>query len=347
MKTIVWLSVIMGFFFGLVAFIIIAIIDSVAFALRMGLFAGVLSGGALAVYMAIHMASTSKKYLRYKAENISEQIIYETALFRLNGDKKDAGQLYLTKTMLIAVMIKKKTVLVEIKIPLNTIETVMQKHDYGHLANALIIQEDGTETRFISDYITFANNLRPIIGDSVLTPIPAYSDFLKDQERFKKLKREDFLNVEDEKLFSAAIAWIYGKTQVVEPSRHLEILTTLPLPCQYVIAVNAVDGEVNNGGFNQYYFNRSHILTVTAAEALSAIGALRLAEIAKKADWTYSKIKNTLYSCGESTKEEFIASYENNPLNDFDTEYYEVSQIEQTDKLLVAYIKQHIDCFGD
>ena len=119
------------------------------------------------------------------------------------------------------------------------------------------------------------------------------------------------------------------------------------MPCQYVIAVNAVDGEVNNGGFNQYYFNRSHVLTVTAAEALSAVGALRLAEIAKKADWTYSQIKDKLGNCQESTMEEFMASYENNPLNDFDTEYYEVSETERTDKLLIAYIKQHIDCFGD
>ena len=111
---------------------------------------------------------------------------------------------------------------------------------------------------------------------------PFMNEFFKDEERFKKLKREEFLDITDDKLRHAATAWVYDKTQVLESSRHLKILSKLPMPCQYVIAVNAVDGEVNNGGFNQYYFNRSHILTVTAAEALSAIGAPQLAEIAKK-----------------------------------------------------------------
>ena len=176
---------------------------------------------------------------------------------------------------------------------------------------------------------------------------PFMNEFFKDEERFRKLKREEFPLVEDDKLCHAATAWVYGKTQILESPRHLEILSTLPMPCQHIIAVNAVDGEVNNGGFNQYYFNRSHILTVTAAEALSAIGAPQLAEIAKKADWTYSQIKDKYGNCAESTMEEFMASYENNPLNEFDTEYYTVSEIEQTDKLLISYIRQHIDCFGD
>ena len=173
------------------------------------------------------------------------------------------------------------------------------------------------------------------------------SGFWEDDKRFKKLKRDEFPFVEDEKLWQAAISWIFGKTETIDPSRHLEVLSTLPMPCQYVIAVNAVDGEVNNGGFNQYYFNRSHILTVTAAEALSAIDAPQLAEITKKAEWTYSQIKDKLGNCEESTMEEFMASYENNPLNEFDTEYYSASEIEQTDKLMIAYIRQNINCFGD
>jgi len=172
------------------------------------------------------------------------------------------------------------------------------------------------------------------------------SEFFKDEERFKKLKRGEFLDITDDKLLHAAIAWVYGKTQTLELPKHLAVLSKLPIPCQYVIAANAVDGEVNNGGFNQYYFN-NHILTVPAAEALSAIGAPRLAEIAKKADWTYLQIKDKLGNCNESTMEEFMASYENNPLNEFDAEYFAVTKMEQTNKLLISYIKQNINCFGD
>ena len=106
---------------------------------------------------------------------------------------------------------------------------------------------------------------------------PVMNEYFIDKERCEKLKREEFIGLEDDKLIHAAIVWVYGKIQIFGSSRRLEILSTLPMPCQYVIAVNSIDGEVNNGGFNQYYFNRSHILTVTAAEALSAIGAPRLA----------------------------------------------------------------------
>jgi hypothetical protein len=173
------------------------------------------------------------------------------------------------------------------------------------------------------------------------------NEFFKDDERFKKLTHEEFRLLEDDKLFQAAISWIFGKTQIIAPTRHLEILEVLPLPCQVVIAVNAVDGEINNGGFNQYYFNESHILTIEASDALSAIGASRLSAIAKRADWTYQQIKGQLGNRKESTMEEFMASYENNPLNDFDTEYYAASESESVYELLVLYIKENIDCFGD
>ena len=175
----------------------------------------------------------------------------------------------------------------------------------------------------------------------------AMSEFSKDQERFKKLKREEFPDVENKNLINAATAWVYGKTQVLEPSRHLEILVTLPMPCQYLIAVNAIDGELNNGGFIQYYFNLSHILTVTGAEALSAIGAPRLAEIAKRADLAYLQIKDDLGNFRNRTIDEFPDYDIYPPLNDLEEEYYAVSEIERVDDLLIAYIRRHIDCFGD
>jgi hypothetical protein len=37
------------------------------------------------------------------------------------------------------------------------------------------------------------------------------SDYEREQEYFKKLKREEFPSVEDDKLLEAASAWIYEK----------------------------------------------------------------------------------------------------------------------------------------
>ena len=166
MKIIIVLSVIIGFVMGLAAFIIIAIIDSVTIALQMGLLAAVLVGVGMGIVMTIDISAKNIKYLKYRDENISENIIYEAALFKLNGNKKDTGYLFLTDKTIIVVMIKGKTVLSEIKIPLVSITGISHKLD-RHLPNILIIQSDGTETRFISDYDKLMNNLHPLVGDNV------------------------------------------------------------------------------------------------------------------------------------------------------------------------------------
>jgi hypothetical protein len=179
------------------------------------------------------------------------------------------------------------------------------------------------------------------------------SMFFKDEERFKKLKRNEFKDIKDEKLIHAAISWVFGKTQIVKPEKHLDVLATLPMPCQYLIAVNAIDGEVNNGGFWQYYFNESHILTAKADEALLAIGAPKLAEVARKADYVYSQLKRGFEKYRDielGVMEEFldhVDHFEDDPLDVYDTEYYDVSETEKVEELLIHFIRKNIDCFGD
>ena len=168
MKNIAGISIFMGFLFGFIAFIIIfAINDSVDFAIMIGVLAGVLFGGVLAVCLVILYTSTNKKYLKYKNEHISEHVVYEASFFRLNGGEKDSGQLFLTDKSLFIVIIRGNTTFRELVIPLASIEKVFKKYDYGHLANALIIQKDGTETRFISDFEKLVNSLRPYVSEDV------------------------------------------------------------------------------------------------------------------------------------------------------------------------------------
>jgi len=175
------------------------------------------------------------------------------------------------------------------------------------------------------------------------------NEFERDQERFKKLKREGFPAVEDEKLLQAASAWIFEKVYSKGPDKYFEMMATLPKPCQIFYAVGAVDCEVNNGGFNQYYYNLGHeISTVKAEEALDAIGAPQIAEITRKADAVYEQIKDTLSNCmEESTIEEFMDSYDDNPLNEFDDEFAKAYETEDLVNLSIKFIRENIDCFGD
>ena len=51
-----------------------------------------------------------------------------------------------------------------------------------------------------------------------------------------------------------------------------------------VACVFALEGEVNNGGFDQFFFNSAGDLAFYAPEALRKIGAYKTAEIAEKAN---------------------------------------------------------------
>lgn len=182
MKLIIGLSTILVLFFGLVSFFIISIIYSAAIAAPMGILAGFLFGGFIAIYMVLKSHIAKKKYMKYCALNIKEPILFEDSFFRLNGNAKDAGHLYITSDLLIAVIITGKTILTETKIPLATIASIDKRHDYGHSANILITQSDGTETRFISDYERLCQHLVPIISQDVFNSTCAQKLVLLDKQ---------------------------------------------------------------------------------------------------------------------------------------------------------------------
>jgi hypothetical protein len=50
-----------------------------------------------------------------------------------------------------------------------------------------------------------------------------------------------------------------------------------------VLAVEAIEREVNNGGYHQFFFNSSHVYSLIAVDALTRIGCTETAAITKKA----------------------------------------------------------------
>ncbi len=57
----------------------------------------------------------------------------------------------------------------------------------------------------------------------------------------------------------------------------------LSVPEQHFVAVWALEADVNNGGFDQYFFNSSGDFAFVVVEALRAIGADRAAAIVQEA----------------------------------------------------------------
>lgn len=107
-----------------------------------------------------------------------------------------------------------------------------------------------------------------------------------------------------------------------------------------------LEGEVNNGGFNQFYFNSSGQLADFAEDAFITVGAHKLADLVREANLTYDLVKNDLEKYNDGTLESFSKSYEGNPLNDLDDKFYELAEVEPLSNLRIKYIRSNIEEFS-
>lgn len=124
-----------------------------------------------------------------------------------------------------------------------------------------------------------------------------------------------------------------------------EKFQNLTLAQKFILAVWVVEAEVNNGGFDQFYFNSSKQYSDIAVTAFMAIGAPKFAALMEKANQIYLSIKDELDKYDDGTVESFSASYKDNPLNELDTQFYNLYLEEELDKLCVSYIRSHVSEF--
>ncbi|HEX8061416.1 MAG TPA: DUF4375 domain-containing protein [Cyclobacteriaceae bacterium] len=118
-------------------------------------------------------------------------------------------------------------------------------------------------------------------------------------------------------------------------------------PGQRAICVAVgLDGEIQNGGFNQYYFNTTDYEAGLAEESFRLIGAAKYADIVKEANTIYSQIKGDLESKDDGTLESFSESYKDNPLNALDQKWYELSPAESLDSIMLKYIRANSKDFA-
>jgi hypothetical protein len=106
-----------------------------------------------------------------------------------------------------------------------------------------------------------------------------------------------------------------------------------------------VEAEVNNGGFNQFYYNSSGQLADFGEESFKAIGAPKLADLVHEANTIYAEIKDDLEKYNDGTVEGFSKSYENNPLNRLDSKFYKLYEEEPVGSLRVKFIRDNVNQF--
>ncbi len=171
-------------------------------------------------------------------------------------------------------------------------------------------------------------------------------NFFNGLGEYKTLKKEDISSIPDDELVYAVMSWMWSKFNS-DWSNQFDVVSSLPIACQDIYSVYTIEAEVNNGGFNQCYFNSSKEYTIMAENGFKAIGAVGFLDIMTRANLIYSDIKDDLEKFNDGTIESFSESYENNPLNDLDDDFYKMYEEEPLNELCVKYIRANWEYFGN
>ena len=102
-----------------------------------------------------------------------------------------------------------------------------------------------------------------------------------------------------------------------------------------LITVYELEAEVNNGGFDQYYFNSSGNLAYYAPQALKIIGAPKMARIVADANQKFG-INGPPRDWDERQEKLEIITEDEDQWEELDSEFY--SYPEDIEKLLAEYI---------
>lgn len=121
--------------------------------------------------------------------------------------------------------------------------------------------------------------------------------------------------------------------------KEYKTVTSLNESKQAIYVIWLLEGEVNNGGFNQFYFNSSGEFADLLPDALTLVGATKFAGLMRRANSIYISENDKITEHQDGTLEGFSKSYEDNPLDEFDNEFYELYEVENLNDLQVQYIR--------
>jgi hypothetical protein len=130
-------------------------------------------------------------------------------------------------------------------------------------------------------------------------------------------------------------------------SKMYETVVSFSKGQQVIYAIWRLAAEVNNGGFNQYYFNSRGQYSKLTPDALRLVNADRFADLAERANKIFEVENEKIAKHQDGTLEGFSKSYEDNPLNDLDKEFYHLDQYDALDKLQIQFIRANKSEFID
>lgn len=117
-------------------------------------------------------------------------------------------------------------------------------------------------------------------------------------------------------------------------------METLSRQERYIYAVEGMLTEVNNGGFNQFFFNSSGELAYDLVPALAAIGSVQFKEIASRAIDIFGTIPSLDEESRYSHLEKITQDDELQLWEECDEEFYDCE--EQIEQMAVMYAENQL-----
>lgn len=165
----------------------------------------------------------------------------------------------------------------------------------------------------------------------------------KNRRRYTSFDQQTLDAIADHDLETAILDYV-GYKIGDDYENEYKTVTNLSKGFQAVYTTFWVEAEVNNGGFNQYFWNSSGQFAIEAVEGFGAIGAPKHADLMKRAVAIFIKEMPKMKQYYElDTLDSFSESYDKTDLNKLDDEFYECD--ENLSALRTKYIRANSHLF--
>jgi uncharacterized protein DUF4375 len=153
----------------------------------------------------------------------------------------------------------------------------------------------------------------------------------------RKVAPPNLASIADDQVEYAILDYVHA-TIDGHYDRDVEILATMPAGIRALYVTSGVEDEVNNGGFNQYYWNSSGKFAGEAVAAFEFFGAHKYAELMREANRIHAAEEAEIAKFKEQgTLQAFSDSYKVSKLGPLDERFYKMD--ENLSALRVAKIR--------
>ena len=168
----------------------------------------------------------------------------------------------------------------------------------------------------------------------------------KNRAIHKELTEQNIDTTQDDNLLQVVFDNLSEK-QPTNYEKEYETVMSWNKSRQAIYMIWSLEAEVNNGGYNQFYFNSSRQFYKHLPDALRLVGATKFADLTKRANETFEKENPKITQHQDGTIEGFSKSYDDNPLNKYDDEFYDLYKTENLQQIQVDYIRKNKKEFID